>query len=76
MPRLDQTGPMGQGPLTGWGLGRCGRGFGSGRGAGYGYGGRLYYSKKEERDVLAEDIEALEADLKAAKERLAEIESK
>ena len=24
MPRGDQTGPMGEGPLTGWGFGYCG----------------------------------------------------
>ena len=24
MPRYDRTGPMGAGPRTGWGLGRCG----------------------------------------------------
>jgi hypothetical protein len=24
MPRYDRTGPMGTGPRTGWGLGRCG----------------------------------------------------
>ncbi len=53
MPRGDRTGPMGQGPVTGRGLGYCsgyespgfakgfgmGRGFGRGRGFGhYGFG--------------------------------------
>lgn len=28
MPRLDQTGPQGAGPLTGRGFGSCGRGMG------------------------------------------------
>ena len=35
MPRFNGTGPMGQGPGTGWGLGPCGSGMrrgGSGRG--------------------------------------------
>ena len=49
MPNLDQTGPMGQGKLTGRGLGNCkrtgdtepqnnfpGRGFGRNRGFGMG----------------------------------------
>ncbi|MGC8667347.1 MAG: DUF5320 domain-containing protein [Chthonomonadales bacterium] len=52
MPRLDGTGPMGQGPLTGRGLGRCagqqpvagwfgrGRGLGLGLGLGLGWGMR------------------------------------
>jgi|YelNatPaOPRAMG01_1025707.scaffolds.fasta_scaffold00124_68 hypothetical protein len=49
MPGFNGTGPMGQGPGTGWGLGPCGaglrrggaRGFGRGwfgRGAGWGFG--------------------------------------
>ena len=51
MPRRDGTGPMGYGPMTGWGMGPCreqgygygrrGRRMGRGRGGygfGYGYG--------------------------------------
>ena len=39
MPAQDGTGPMGGGPLTGRGLGPCGRGFGLGRGfRGRGFG--------------------------------------
>lgn len=47
MPRRDRTGPMGEGPMTGWGYGLCsgnptpvygGRGFGRGYGRGYGRG--------------------------------------
>ena len=47
MPRMDGTGPMGLGPMTGRGLGPCGnggrngfagRGFGGGRGRGFGMG--------------------------------------
>jgi len=48
MPNQDGTGPMGQGPLTGRGLGPCGRGlargrvfargFGAGRGFARGFG--------------------------------------
>ena len=56
MPRRDGSGPAGQGPLTGRGLGNCtgvqntaygyGRGFGMGmgRGAGYGRGFGGYYA--------------------------------
>lgn len=40
MPRYDGTGPNGAGPMSGWGLGRCGgRGVGCGP-AGYAGGGR------------------------------------
>ena len=40
MPRMDMTGPMGAGPMTGRGLGPCGGGqaFGCGRGRGAGMG--------------------------------------
>jgi hypothetical protein len=40
MPGFDRTGPMGYGPMTGGGFGRCGDGrrVGFGRGAGRGYG--------------------------------------
>lgn len=40
MPRFDGTGPMGRGPRTGWGQGRCGvteAGPGERRGAGQGH---------------------------------------
>lgn len=55
MPGFDRTGPFGEGPMTGGGMGRCGRGrhwqgagfgrgrggrpFGGGRGRGWGGGG-------------------------------------
>ena len=43
MPAFDGTGPLGYGPMTGRGLGPCGRGLGWRRGYGYGYGyGRGY----------------------------------
>lgn len=37
MPRMDQTGPQGLGPMTGGGRGRCAGGEGRGRGS-YGRG--------------------------------------
>lgn len=38
MPRYDGTGPWGQGPGTGWGLGPCGVGRRRGYGGGFGRG--------------------------------------
>jgi len=75
MPKLDKTGPMGQGPMTGRGMGNCGaeRGLGWGRGCGCGGGlfGRMFYTA-EERDEMLKDREAmLENELKAVKEELA-----
>jgi len=44
MPGGDRTGPMGGGPMTGWGRGFCGEsatsGVGRGRGRGWGHGWR------------------------------------
>lgn len=86
MPNLDKTGPMGDGPGTGRGLGPCGtdnaggsgRGFGQGRGRG---GGRpcvriASVSQDQERDALIDEVSALEEILTAAKERLQELERK
>lgn len=76
MPGLDQTGPQGKGPMTGRGMGPCGggmrRGFGCGRGQGR-FAGRAYLSKTEEVEDLEDEAKNLEADLKALKERIAEI---
>lgn len=36
MPQQDKTGPLGQGPLTGRGLGPCGTGAGAGIRRGFG----------------------------------------
>ena len=76
MPGYNQTGPQGRGPMTGRGLGPCGRGMGLGRGYGQGYGrfaGRSYLTKGEEVEDLEGEAKDLEADLKALKERIAEI---
>ncbi|MBN2094050.1 MAG: DUF5320 domain-containing protein [Candidatus Zambryskibacteria bacterium] len=81
MPRFDRTGPMGQGPMTGRGLGPCGGGRGWGRfgGRGFGWGnyGRYYsnspLNEKEEVEILSEDAKILEEELKAIKSRLADI---
>lgn len=83
MPRLDKTGPEGAGPMTGRRMGPCGRGMGYGRGGygrgmGYGgrYAGRCYLTASEELDSLKEEAVAMEADLKALKEQISEIEAK
>jgi len=77
MPRFDGTGPMGYGPGTGRGFGPCGGGMGWGRGYGRGffrgYGWRNFYTKKEESEVLKDEEAMLEDELKAVKERLAEL---
>jgi len=76
MPRFDGTGPTGQGTRTGRGLGPCGRGMGYGCGYSGGYGGRRFFSKVEEKDMLKDEVQTLEEELKAAKELLAELGGK
>ncbi len=69
MPKFDGSGPLGYGPMTGRGMGSCqyGAGYGMGR-------GRRFYSRKEEAEMLKEEIKDIENELEAAKERLSEIE--
>lgn len=87
MPAFDKTGPLGQGPLTGRGLGPCGAGKAYGpRGSrprlGLFRGGRFWgipyqeVDTKTEKEMLKEETEALEDELKAVKERLEEIKNK
>lgn len=73
MSRFDGTGPMGQGPRTGRGMGPCGGGQGFGGGFGQGFGGRRFWTKKEETEILKEEIENLEDEIKAMKEHLNEL---
>ncbi len=70
MPRFDSTGPLGQGPRTGRGLGPCGGGYGYGMGygRGLGYGYRRFASPRNEASALESDIQELEEELKVLKE--------
>jgi hypothetical protein len=88
MPRFNGTGPLGLGPGTGRGMGPCGAGMGWGRGRGRGFGRGWGYgpwgypqyqpqiTKKEEVEMLTNEAEALEEDLKGIKERLTELRAK
>jgi len=85
MPRFDETGPGGFGPGTGWGLGPCGARMGWRRGRGRGFGRFWGYGpwgydpsqpqipKKEEKEMLEEEVTTLEDELKAIKARLSEL---
>ena len=80
MPRFDGSGPAGLGAGTGRGMGPCGAGArgGYGSGGGYGYGprfGRRFFTRQEENEMLTDEATSLEEELKAIKERLAEIEN-
>ena len=71
MPRYNGTGPRGQGPLSGRGMGYCaqravgyyGRGYGRGIGCGMGRGfgrGLGYAPNISEREMLEENMRYLE----------------
>ncbi len=76
MPKMDGTGPMGQGAGTGRGMGPCGAGNGMGRGCcgGYGQGRRRFISHKHdlselenEEKMLLEELEVIKAEKEALK---------
>jgi hypothetical protein len=89
MPGLDQTGPAGYGPRTGWGMGPCGRGMAMRRGgpAGYGRGfgrGRGFcwnyaiepepLSTEAQKQLLAAELNRLEAEKAEIERRLSTLE--
>ena len=83
MPGMDGTGPLGQGPLTGRGLGPCGAGFrrGFGRGMGRGFGFRRFalvpqsmeLTQANEKKILQEELKEIELEKKEIEKRLKEL---
>lgn len=84
MPGFDSTGPRGEGPMTGRGLGPCGRGRGFRRGFGRGFGrGRGYaydyapvapaLTKDQEKAMLEDEMKILQEDTETIKKRLNEL---
>lgn len=71
MPALDGTGPMGKGPITGRGMGRCVY-YGFGRGQDMRY--RQLQSIEDNQSDLNFIKEQLEAELSEIKERISKIE--
>jgi len=81
MPAMNGTGPQGQGPMSGRGLGPCGQGmgwrgksgFGGGwrqgfsRGMGKFFGWNLPQSKVDQKQSLANYKKALEDELEVVK---------
>ncbi|HPW47865.1 DUF5320 domain-containing protein [Candidatus Saccharibacteria bacterium] len=86
MPRFDGTGPTGQGPMTGRGMGPCAGGYGcpyagfcpARRGGRFfGFGRRFFASPvnnlkalQDEDSALQEEIEALKAEREALKKEI------
>jgi len=69
MPGYDKTGPLAQGPRTGWGMGPCGGGMGFRRF--WRFGSQV--TEKKEKEALKEEAKSLEEELAAVKTRLAEL---
>jgi len=82
MPRGDRSGPDGYGPRTGRGLGYCngydtpGFARGSGRGFGRGFGFRRNtYSRKNQKQLLQEELADLEAEKQYIEEEIKAIKA-
>ena len=71
MPRGDRTGPRGEGPLTGRGLGNCGQGIGFRRGSRY--ADMVNLSKEEQKRVLEAELKDIEAEKQELKRKLNEL---
>lgn len=72
MPRQDKTGPRGEGPMTGRGLGLCaGWRMGMGKG-GFGRGLGRFFGLTPSRDDLKDYREALKEELSDVDETLKE----
>jgi len=65
MPKLDGTGPAGQGSMTGRGMGSCGGGMRRGWGC---CGRRRFISPKNEMAALEDEEKMLEEELAAVRE--------
>jgi hypothetical protein len=76
MPALDRTGPQGLGPLTGRGLGPCGRGMRRGAGICFqrGFGRPISLTQEEEKKILEAELKELELDKQQIDKRLKELE--
>jgi len=87
MPGFNRTGPQGYGPMSGRGLGPCGRGLrmGTSRGFGQGMGRSLGHAAHEPTNTLRgtreqeiadlnAEKELMERDLKSVEQRIKELE--
>ncbi len=77
MPKLNGTGPAGQGAGTGRGLGPCGGGMRRGWGCcGYGYGFRRFISPKNELAALEDEEKKLQEEIAVIREEKAALKDR
>ena len=77
MPGRDGTGPLGDGPLTGRGLGPCGCGMRRGfwrYGNFVGFRRELTLSKEEQKKILEAELKEIEAEKQEIEAKLKELE--
>jgi len=86
MPVFDKTGPLGQGPKTGRGMGPCGGGKGRGMGKGMGFGkccgrglGRYFgwntpQTAEEKQEDLKNYKKALQEEMEDVEKELSDIQ--
>ena len=77
MPAQDGTGPLGQGPMTGRGLGPCcywmPRGFSRGFGRGFGFRKQVILTKDEEKKILEAELKEIELEKQEIEKRIKEL---
>ncbi|NCO96484.1 MAG: hypothetical protein COY38_04660 [Candidatus Aenigmarchaeota archaeon CG_4_10_14_0_8_um_filter_37_24] len=78
MPGQDRTGPLGEGAVTGRGLGPCGRGMGFRRGFGRRYcqilpAEQLKLTEVEQKKILEAELKEIEAEKQIIEKRLEEM---
>ncbi len=78
MPGFNGTGPMGQGPRTGRGMGRCGGSYGYGRNwlRRSWFGPQRFISPKNELANLEEEEKILEEELSSLREEIKNIKNR
>ena len=72
MPNRNGTGPLGTGPMSGRGMGRCGGGQGAGYGWGLGSGRRGVFVQTSEKEAGESETQALKARVAELEKRLNE----
>jgi len=78
MPGQDGTGPLGQGAMTGRGLGPCGGGMRRGFGRGFGRARcparfAVGFTKEEEKKILESELKEIDLEKQDIEKRLKEI---
>ncbi|MFH1585443.1 MAG: DUF5320 domain-containing protein [archaeon] len=74
MPNQDKTGPLGQGSMTGRGLGPCGGRFGFRCwGRGFGFRQTPQLTKDQEKKILEAELSEIDAERNEIEKRLKEL---